>query len=234
MFPEVFRKISPSFERARLPAAPQSSIKSIAALAAFTVVVLTPSYVSPFAAQAQKPAQTGVTADLPPGTMQAKATTACLECHEARIILQQRLSKPAWTKEVDKMMKWGAVVDAADRDALIDYLSMNFSPDKPPYEPQKTAGKSGKTSKQFLKKKQSATDPMSIIPTLRQRCYFYSELDDKSIKNVTALFLVHCRVRRAAHSIRGLLLSLGLPSIVSSSALFRPQQGKQNHIADGM
>ena len=80
-----------------------------------------------------------VTADLPAGPMQAKATTACLECHEARIILQQRLSKPAWTKEVDKMTKWGAVVDPADRDALIDYLSTNFSPDKPAYEPQRTA-----------------------------------------------------------------------------------------------
>jgi mono/diheme cytochrome c family protein len=80
-----------------------------------------------------------VTADLPAGPRQAKATTACLECHEARIILQQRLSKPAWTKEVDKMTKWGAVVDPADRDALIDYLSTNFSPDKPAYEPQRTA-----------------------------------------------------------------------------------------------
>jgi hypothetical protein len=78
--------------------------------------------------------------------MQAKATTACLECHEARIILQQRLSKAAWSKEVDKMMKWGAVVDPADRDALIDYLSANFSPDRPAYEPQRTSA-SGKTSK---------------------------------------------------------------------------------------
>src|SRR6202790_5533367 len=60
--------------------------------------------------------------DLPPGAMQAKATTSCLECHETRIILQQRLSKAAWTKEVDKMVKWGAVVDPADREALIDYL----------------------------------------------------------------------------------------------------------------
>ena len=74
--------------------------------------------------------------------MQAKATTACLECHEARIILQQRLSKAAWGKEVDKMTKWGAVVDPNDRDALIDYLSTNFSPDKPAYEPQRTSGKS--------------------------------------------------------------------------------------------
>ena len=94
-------------------------------------------------------AETTVTLNdaLPAGAMQQKATTACLECHEARIILQQRLSKPAWTKEVDKMTKWGAVVDAADRDALIDYLSTNFSPDKPPYTPprssrEKTSSKS--------------------------------------------------------------------------------------------
>jgi mono/diheme cytochrome c family protein len=88
---------------------------------------------------AQKSVPAKVNADLTAGPMQAKATTACLECHEARIILQQRLSKPAWTKEVDKMTKWGAVVDPADRDALIDYLSTNFSPDKPAYEPQRTA-----------------------------------------------------------------------------------------------
>src|ERR1700683_3150070 len=97
----------------------------------------------PFSAQAQKSAGASVTPDLPAGPMQAKATTACLECHEARIILQQRLSKAAWTKEVDKMTKWGAAVDPAGRDALIDYLSTNFSPDKPAYEPPRTsAGKS--------------------------------------------------------------------------------------------
>jgi hypothetical protein len=71
--------------------------------------------------------------------MQQKATTVCLECHEARIILQQRLSKATWTKEVDKMMKWGAVVDTADRDALIDYLSTNFGPDKPAYVPPRSS-----------------------------------------------------------------------------------------------
>ena len=79
------------------------------------------------------------TEDLPAGPMQAKATTACTECHEARIIVQQRLSKTAWTKEVDKMMKWGAIVDANDRDALIDYLSGNFSADKPAYEPPRSS-----------------------------------------------------------------------------------------------
>jgi hypothetical protein len=91
------------------------------------------------ASSAQKSGLPKPTADLPPGAMQAKATTACTECHEARIIVQQRLSKAAWTKEVDKMTKWGALVDPADRDALIDYLSTNFSPDKPPYEPPRSA-----------------------------------------------------------------------------------------------
>jgi hypothetical protein len=69
--------------------------------------------------------------DLPSGAVQAKVRTACLECHESRIIVQQRLSKGAWTKEVDKMIKWGAVVDAADRDGFVDYLSANFPADKP-------------------------------------------------------------------------------------------------------
>ena len=104
----------------------------------------------PFSARAQKPAPPKATEDLPSGSMQAKATTSCLECHEARIILQQRLSKAAWSKEVDKMIKWGAVVDANDHDVLIDYLSANFSPDQPPYDPprttvEKTSGKNGVT-----------------------------------------------------------------------------------------
>lgn len=70
--------------------------------------------------------------ELPAGPVQAKLTTACTECHESRIIIQQRLSKGAWTKEVDKMIKWGAVVDPADRDGFIEYLTTNFPPDKAP------------------------------------------------------------------------------------------------------
>jgi mono/diheme cytochrome c family protein len=115
--------------------------KMFPSIAAIALLALTTG------ALAQKDTPANVTADLPPGAMRAKATTACLECHEARIILQQRLSKAAWTKEVDKMTKWGAVVDPADRDALIDYLSTNFSPDQPAYEPQRTADKNAKTSK---------------------------------------------------------------------------------------
>lgn len=70
---------------------------------------------------------------LPAGAMQEKAAEVCSTCHEARIIVQQRLSKPAWAKEIDKMAKWGAEVDPKDRDALIDYFAANFDPEKPAY-----------------------------------------------------------------------------------------------------
>jgi hypothetical protein len=110
------------------------------------LVLIAATFSLPLRSLAQKTASS--TAELPGGQMQAQAITACLECHEARIILQQRLSKAAWTKEVDKMTKWGAVVDASDREALIDYLSANFSPEKPAYEPPRTSpDKSAKTSK---------------------------------------------------------------------------------------
>ena len=78
--------------------------------------------------------------DLPNGPMKEKVSTACTECHSPRMILQQRLSKAAWTKEVDKMTKWGALVDPKDRDGFIDYLSTNFPVDKAP-EPASRVGK---------------------------------------------------------------------------------------------
>ncbi len=78
-------------------------------------------------------------ADLPPGPLQAKIKTACLECHDSRIIEQQRLNKAAWTREVDKMIRWGAVVDPDDRDAFVEYLSTNFPADKEPYVGARTA-----------------------------------------------------------------------------------------------
>jgi len=78
-------------------------------------------------------------ADLPPGPLQAKVKAACLGCHDSGIIVQQRLGKAAWTKEVDKMTQWGAVVDPGDRDAFIEYLSVNFPADKEPYVASRTA-----------------------------------------------------------------------------------------------
>ncbi|HET6175799.1 MAG TPA: hypothetical protein VFE61_02630 [Candidatus Sulfotelmatobacter sp.] len=119
----------------------------LASLLCAAVIAMAALAIASSVAFGQKPAQAKATQSLPPGPLQAKATTSCLECHEARIILQQRLSKSAWTKEVDKMIKWGAVVDASDHDALIDYLSTNFGVDQPPYEPVRTTSEGSRAGK---------------------------------------------------------------------------------------
>jgi len=51
---------------------------------------------------------------------------ACQTCHDADIIEQQRLSKTGWTRSVEKMMRWGAQVTDADKEALVDYLVSRF------------------------------------------------------------------------------------------------------------
>jgi len=52
----------------------------------------------------------------------------CLICHEADLTRQQRLSRQGWTREVEKMIRWGAAVTDAEKDPLVDYLSKNFGP----------------------------------------------------------------------------------------------------------
>ena len=53
---------------------------------------------------------------------------ACLVCHDADIIEQQKLSKTGWTRSVEKMMRWGAAIPDAEKEALVDYLASRFPP----------------------------------------------------------------------------------------------------------
>jgi len=55
---------------------------------------------------------------------------SCPECHSLRLIESQRLPTAAWDKELSKMIGWGAVVP--DRKLLLDYLSEEYNPSKPP------------------------------------------------------------------------------------------------------
>lgn len=69
---------------------------------------------------------------------------SCVPCHSLRLVDSQRLSAAAWTKEIDKMIGWGAVVP--DRQLLIDYLSANYSDSKPVPTPARSGD--GATPKQ--------------------------------------------------------------------------------------
>jgi DMSO/TMAO reductase YedYZ molybdopterin-dependent catalytic subunit len=68
----------------------------------------------------------GVTSDLapPPATFK----TTCLPCHGDDVIQQQRLTRPQWDAEINKMIGWGAKVPQEERGLLLDYLSTRFGP----------------------------------------------------------------------------------------------------------
>src|SRR5262245_65492635 len=64
--------------------------------------------------------------DLPDGKGAELARERCVSCHEADVIISQRLSRQGWTREVEKMISWGAVATDAEKEHLIDYLAANF------------------------------------------------------------------------------------------------------------
>jgi hypothetical protein len=63
---------------------------------------------------------------LPAGTGRQLVEASCLPCHSPDILVQQRLTEKQWTAEVDKMIRWGAVMKEPDKPAVIAYLSKNF------------------------------------------------------------------------------------------------------------
>jgi mono/diheme cytochrome c family protein len=74
-------------------------------------------------------------AELPPGDGKAVADQACLNCHSADMVRQQRLTEKQWTAEITKMTGWSAGVPDSKRDALLAYLVKNFGPDNDRFEP---------------------------------------------------------------------------------------------------
>src|SRR5438046_1875770 len=68
----------------------------------------------------------------------------CLACHSLRIIHSQRLSRAAWTRELDKMAGWGTKY--TDRDALLEYLATSSSGDERRWPGEEVAATDGRAS----------------------------------------------------------------------------------------
>lgn len=66
--------------------------------------------------------------ELPAGKGAELARAKCVTCHEADLIVAQRLSRPGWTREVEKMMRWGTSLTEAEKEILIDYFAAHFGP----------------------------------------------------------------------------------------------------------
>jgi len=67
---------------------------------------------------------------LPAGSGQALAENACLICHSAMLVTQQRKDSAGWEKTVHQMELWGAPVSAGAHDSLVTYLRARFGPAK--------------------------------------------------------------------------------------------------------
>ena len=52
----------------------------------------------------------------------------CLVCHDADLIAQQRLNEAGWSRELDKMARWGATATDDERRRLLGYLVRHFPP----------------------------------------------------------------------------------------------------------
>ncbi len=66
--------------------------------------------------------------ELPPGPGRDAVSTRCLSCHESDLMVQQRLSRAGWGRTLDKMVRWGAVIEPTEREPMLDYLSAHFAP----------------------------------------------------------------------------------------------------------
>jgi cytochrome c5 len=81
--------------------------------------------------------------ELPPGAGRETVTTRCLSCHEADLIVQQRLTRTGWGRTLDKMVRWGATIETSEREPMLDYLSANFTPTPVASHLVATAGSEG-------------------------------------------------------------------------------------------
>lgn len=73
--------------------------------------------------------------DLPAGTGKVVAESACLKCHSADMLRQQRLTEKQWSTNLTKMIGWGAEVPDDKKDELVAYLVKNFGPDNDRFAP---------------------------------------------------------------------------------------------------
>jgi hypothetical protein len=108
---------------------------AVALVAAMGLAGLSASTSAP---EPELPALGTVLGELPEGKMKVLADQACLHCHSADMIRQQRLNEKQWTAEIKKMTGWGAAVPEDQQAELVAYLVEHFGPDNDRFQPVAT------------------------------------------------------------------------------------------------
>jgi hypothetical protein len=75
---------------------------------------------------------------LPAGKGKSQIEASCYPCHASDILVQQRLTDKQWNAELDKMIRWGAIVKESDRPIILAYLTKNFGLDNHRFVPIRT------------------------------------------------------------------------------------------------
>lgn len=65
---------------------------------------------------------------LPSDADTALVRQKCVVCHDADLIAQQRLNETGWSRELDKMTRWGASLTDEERRRLLSYFVRHFPP----------------------------------------------------------------------------------------------------------
>jgi mono/diheme cytochrome c family protein len=111
------------------------------------------------------------------GTNIAQRMERCTaSCHGLSLIAQQRLDRDAWSREIDKMMRWGAEVPAAEKDALVNYLTTLFNPSRPRPNTGKVISE-GKGSDIFQVSCMSCHDDKPVAALKRDRAAWEREIE---------------------------------------------------------
>lgn len=113
----------------------------------------------------------------PQADMAKKMEMTCTGyCHGPNLIAQQRLDRNGWTREVNKMVSWGAQVAEADKEALILYLTRTFNNNRPrPYTSKSVPP--GKGSDIFQISCLSCHDDKPIAAQQRDRAGWTRQVD---------------------------------------------------------
>ena len=80
-----------------------------------------------YAASSSKPTPV-YSSKLPAGPERAIAERACLLCHGAQLINQQRKDEAGWDKTLTQMKAWGAPIKPEEQAALKAYLARKLGP----------------------------------------------------------------------------------------------------------
>jgi hypothetical protein len=65
---------------------------------------------------------------LPPDEHMPLVLGACIPCHSAEMVAQQRLDRPTWEAIVDRMISYGAPITPETRSLILRYLETRLGP----------------------------------------------------------------------------------------------------------